>query len=126
MAYKDKEKKLAYAKQYREANREKLNIGNREYRVKNKQALSLYNREYRQTPKGRYVEQKTQAKSRGIPWEISFEDWWTIWQESGHWEHRGSGKYMMCRTGDSGPYSIENVRIDSATGNIRERFSVNV
>lgn len=79
-------------------------------------------REFQQTPKGKFYQQKHKAKERGIGWELSFEDWWAIWTDSGKWELRGSGQYMMCRTKDTGPYAIGNVRIDDATGNIKERF----
>lgn len=57
--------------------------------------------------------QKSGAKRRGIAWELTFSQWWSIWQESGHWEKRGrgAGTYVMCRNGDIGPYAVGNVFI---------------
>lgn len=74
------------------------------------------------TPKGQFSVQKRKAKQRGIDWELSFDEWWTIWQESGHWEQRGDhrGKYCMSRRGDVGPYSKENVYINEFSENTRE------
>lgn len=31
---------------------------------------------------------KQNAKNRGIPWKLSFEQWKRIWVESGHWEDK--------------------------------------
>jgi hypothetical protein len=74
--------------------------------------------EYRSSPKERYLAQKNQAKARGIGFEISFEDWWALWE--GRWEERGKAKVMMCRLGDTGPYKVGNVRIDTHENNMKE------
>jgi hypothetical protein len=63
--------------------------------------------------------QKSRAKQRGIPFELTFEQWWQIWQESGHWSE---SKYVMCRHGDRGPYAVGNVRIATASENSREYY----
>jgi hypothetical protein len=57
--------------------------------------------------------QRIQAKARGVPFLLTFEEWWAIWQESGRWAEKGTRKdqYCMARTGDKGPYSVGNVRI---------------
>lgn len=66
-------------------------------------------------PVRRFNEQKRNAGVRDIGWELSFWQWWSIWQHSGKWSQRGRGQgYMMCRKGDVGPYAIDNVFI--ATG----------
>lgn len=31
---------------------------------------------------------KQNAKGRGIPWELPFEEWKRIWVESSHWEDK--------------------------------------
>lgn len=56
---------------------------------------------------------------RGISWELTFDQWWSLWSESGHWPERGSGdgKYCMCRKGDIGPYAVGNVFIGSFSQN---------
>lgn len=75
------------------------------------------------TPYGRYTQQKRGAKKRGIAWDLTFEQWWLIWQESGHWNERGTtaGKnYVMARHGDVGPYAVENVAIIPHVQNTRD------
>jgi hypothetical protein len=66
------------------------------------------------------------AKTRGIPFLLTFEEWWQIWQDSGHWEERGnlSGQYVMCRNADQGPYAVGNVRIDTVRGNWLEQLEL--
>ena len=78
------------------------------------------------TPCYIFQQQRKSAQQRGIVWELSFIDWWQIWQDSGHWEDRGRGlgKYCMARTGDTGPYSASNVRIATTEENIAEGFLV--
>ena len=75
--------------------------------------------------KQRYSEQKQAAKQRGIPFELTFDDWFTIWNRSGKWEQRGRGKgtYVMSRIGDVGPYAIGNVYINSQEQNASEGSS---
>lgn len=83
-------------------------------------------RKWRLSPKAAYSIQKTNAKARGISWEISFKDWWDIWQQSGKWEQRGTKpeQYCMCRHNDEGPYHVNNVRIDTFSNNAKENFSI--
>jgi hypothetical protein len=62
--------------------------------------------------------QRQNAKKRGIGWEFNLWEWWSIWQQSGKWSQRGRGQgYVMCRKGDVGPYSIDNVFIAPARVN---------
>lgn len=75
-------------------------------------ALKAIRKAYGRKPTYAFVRQKTHARARGIGWELTFWQWWSIWQESGRWEQRGRGQgYMMCRHGDTGPYAISNVYI---------------
>lgn len=64
------------------------------------------------------------AKYRQIDWQISFEDWSKIWDQSGKWEQRGRGigKYCMSRIGDTGPYSADNVFIQECVKNSGDKF----
>lgn len=65
-----------------------------------------------------FMQQRTNSAIRGIGWELNLWQWWTIWQESGHWAERGRGQgYCMCRRGDLGPYAVGNVFIAKATEN---------
>lgn len=71
------------------------------------------------TPRGAFIAQRRNARTRGIGWELTFWQWWTIWQESGHWEQRGRGSgYVMCRKGDEGPYAVGNVFIATSIENV--------
>lgn len=77
--------------------------------------------EQRKSPRGRYRKQKEHAKRRGIKFLLSFNEWWSIWQQSGKYSLRGRGKgrYCMCRYNDSGAYEIGNVYIDEWSNNVR-------
>lgn len=69
----------------------------------------------RSCPIDAFYAQRKSAKHRGIGWEMTIWEWWSIWHDSGHWNQRGIGAgYMMCRKGDEGPYAVGNVFI--ATG----------
>ena len=68
-----------------------------------------------QRPTRAYASQRRNAIRRGIGWDFNLWQWWSIWQQSGKWSQRGRGQgYVMCRKGDSGPYSIDNVFIAPA------------
>ena len=53
------------------------------------------------------------AALRGVSFLLSFDEWWEIWQQSGHWHERGPyrGQYVMARYADQGAYEIGNVQI---------------
>ena len=70
----------------------------------------------------KYKAQKNNANSRGIGFEISFDEWVLVWGQSGHWSERGKGKnkYVMSRHNDVGPYAIWNVSIKSQEENSHE------
>ena len=95
-----------------------------EYRRKNREQIAKQKREWRKSPEQRYATQQEQAKARGIPWHFTFETWWALWAP--HWEERGKakGKLQMCRYGDSGPYSPDNVRLDTLENNVKERHQL--
>lgn len=79
----------------------------------------------RSSPLRKYIEQRKNARVRGIQWGMTFADWWRIWQESGHWSERGRGQgYCMARWGDSGPYSPENVYICTIGQNFSDSYIV--
>lgn len=70
--------------------------------------------------KNKYHSQKARAKIRGIPFNMTFEQWWNIWDKSGKWEQRGKSadSYQMARYNDIGPYEINNVCIIKMKDNI--------
>ena len=83
---------------------------------------SAYQALYQKTPRGKYAFHKSSAKKRGIPFLLTFEEWWDIWQASGKWEQRGRRRdqYVMARFGDLGAYKRDNVRICLAGENTDE------
>lgn len=69
-------------------------------------------------PTRAFLMQRKNAHFRGIEWKLKAWEWWTIWQESGHWHERGRGQgYVMCRINDEGPYAVWNVFIAPAIEN---------
>jgi hypothetical protein len=72
-----------------------------------------------------FYAQKSNAKIRGIEWELTFDEWLSIWESSGHLINRGRGigKYVMSRIGDIGPYSFNNVFIQLWEKNREEVYS---
>lgn len=75
------------------------------------------------SPLNAFREQKRNAKLRAIDWQLSFKDWWDIWQESGKWSLRGRGKgYCMGRHGDDGAYTKDNVYICTIGQNFSDSY----
>jgi hypothetical protein len=66
--------------------------------------------------------QRSDAKRRGILFLLTFDEWFGIWKESGKLAQRGNvtGRYVMARFGDRGPYAVGNVRIILFEENARE------
>ncbi len=60
-----------------------------------------------------YQTQRNNAKRRGIDFNLTYEEWLSIWENSGHFNERGRklGQYVMSRFNDIGDYSINNVEI---------------
>jgi hypothetical protein len=74
------------------------------------------------SPRDKYRDQKFKAAERGIAFLLSFDEWWKIWLDSGHWLKRGyaPGCYVMARYNDKGAYEVGNVRICLAEENHAE------
>jgi hypothetical protein len=76
--------------------------------------------------RGRYKNQKNDARSRKILFLLSFKEWWVIWRDSGCIHKRGchKGQYVMARgtpeCPDVGSYGIGNIRIIPALQNRAE------
>lgn len=58
-----------------------------------------------------YIAHRASSKQRGIPFLMTWEEWWGFWSVDGRWERRGRGthKLVMARYGDVGPYAVGNV-----------------
>lgn len=80
-------------------------------------------RKHNQKPIAKFRFQKNRAEIRGVEWKMSFDEWMKVWEDSGRWELRGrkTGCYCMCRYGDTGPYSIENIYIGEFVPNAAKR-----
>ena len=72
------------------------------------------------SPLSKYRSHRQAARKRGIGWKFNFGSWWKMWSESGKWALRGRGKYVMARSGDEGPYAVENVYICTASQNSKD------
>jgi len=66
-----------------------------------------------------FISQRTNARKRGIEWEMTFPEWWSVWEESGRYEQRGrrGDLYVMARRQDFGPYAAWNVYITTMSQN---------
>lgn len=72
----------------------------------------------------KFLSHRNGAAARGIEFEMTFEEWWAIWEPRFADRGRKVGQVVMCRAGDEGPYRTGNVRIDTVTANHRERCVV--
>jgi hypothetical protein len=77
-----------------------------------------------------FASQKNHARQRGIPFLLTFDEWYKFWFDSGflHLRGRGIGKYCMARFGDKGPYALGNIKIitfcqNTVEGNIGKPIS---
>jgi hypothetical protein len=73
-------------------------------------------------PRDAYRCHKYGARYRGIAFELTFAQWWQIWEP--YWPDRELFNLMMCRNGDAGPYAVGNVRIATARANARESYAL--
>lgn len=75
--------------------------------------------------RNQYENQKRKAKSRSIDWLFTYETWLDWWKSTGKLAERGrkSSEYCMCRIGDEGPYSPENVYCATNRQNIKDMYS---
>lgn len=73
------------------------------------------------SPIRKFAEQRRNAHTRGVEWQITFAEWWGLWEASGKYEKRGRGYgYCMARFNDVGPYAVDNVEIISGRQNISD------
>jgi hypothetical protein len=108
----NREKTLAYARAWYAANPERA-------KEKARKNLAQKRRNPQLLAYNRHI---GNARQRGVPFLLTFEEWWRIWDASGKWEQRGArkGHYVMARFGDAGPYTVGNVRICTHSENNAE------
>ena len=70
----------------------------------------------------RYNSHKYSALKRGIPFELTYEEWYSWWLSVGVDKNlppvkKSKDTLCMCRVGDSGPYSLNNIYCDTLSNN---------
>lgn len=68
-------------------------------------------------PSQAFSAQRNNSKERGIDFEMTFDEWWTIWEPYFHMRGRGKNELCMARNGDAGPYKVGNVYLATHLGN---------
>jgi hypothetical protein len=71
----------------------------------------------------KYRRQKVHANHRGIPFDLSFDEWLSWWGEDIHNRGRGVGKLQMCRKSDLGGYTLDNIYKASHEQNSSDKFA---
>lgn len=81
-----------------------------------------YKKAWSKTPRAKYAVHKAQARSRGIEFTLTFEEWWALWEP--HWSERGRkpSQYCMTRKNDTGGYTCGNVVVKPVGDNISEQL----
>jgi hypothetical protein len=81
-----------------------------------------------------FYSQQASARSRidcqgnPIEFNLTFDQWFKIWQDSGHWEQRGirKGQYCMSRYNDIGNYEVGNVFIQPVQQNTKDAIKAGI
>lgn len=68
----------------------------------------------------RYEQHKQSASQRGIEFDLTFDEWKSIWGLHIANRGRNKGQLVMARQKDEGGYSKGNVRIATHSENVRE------
>lgn len=73
-------------------------------------------------PLDAFNKHKRKAAERGIAFNLTFPQWWSLWEP--HYPRRGNRALdmCMCRTADKGAYEIGNVRIATNKENHHEKI----
>ena len=119
-----KEERKVYGARYYQKNKEKIYERDSKFRKENRERVNAQSRAHGSTPKGSYSRHKSHAKERGVPFLLTFEEWWSVWEE--HFHLRGCTKkgLVMCRKGDEGAYEVGNVYIDTQSANMKLRWEL--
>ena len=66
-----------------------------------------------------YDRQRYGARSRGIGWELTFEQWLEWWGADIERRGRGRDDLQMCRDLDAGPYALGNIHKGTMHSNVK-------
>lgn len=69
-----------------------------------------------------YTTQRTNARHRGIEFNMTFAEWWSVWKDKWHLRGRHACGLVMARHGDDGPYEIGNVKLITLAENASEQY----
>lgn len=71
----------------------------------------------------RFLQQRGNATMRSLKFNLTYEEWLSIWTESGklHLRGRRADQYVMARHNDTGAYEVGNVSIITNTQNHKQR-----
>ena len=78
------------------------------------------------TPKQAYYDHRARAKKRNIEFDMTFEEWWSLWKPFWHLRGRKPNEYCMARLGDLGSYRFDNVKIITNIENAKETWTNNM
>jgi hypothetical protein len=124
----NRKKQIAAAAQWAKDNRNRNNETRRAHYAANRERRLAEIHAWREAnpEKHAYTTHKHHAKLRDVPFLLTFDEWCTIWRESGKFAERGHcvGQYVMARTGDKGPYAVGNVRITTVSDNHAESWEL--
>lgn len=70
----------------------------------------------------KFKQHEANAKARGVEFDVTFPEWWEIWQDRFALRGPHRDEFVMCRAADQGAYRPGNVRIDTTQGNAHERI----
>lgn len=83
----------------------------------NFKVIRAISKDIKDTPIPAYYMQRKNAHDCKITWEVSLNDWWSVWVKSGKYAERGRGvgRYHMARIDTSKGFSVGNVMIIEVT-----------
>jgi hypothetical protein len=75
--------------------------------------------------KWKFAKHRAQSKYRNIQFNFTFNDWYSWWLNHGvdkniNVKWTGSNRPCMCRTGDTGPYQLDNVYFATNSQNAQD------
>ena len=76
----------------------------------------------------RYRGDRDKARSRGVQFLLTFDEWRNVWDASGKWAQRGlaANQYRMVRIDKREPFAAGNVQISMGTGAKRGKTPMRV
>jgi hypothetical protein len=103
------EKIKARRKAYCEANREKIKASSKTYREANSEKIKAYDKARHGTPARKFSEYKNNARVRGIPFLMEFQQFEGLWQKPCYYCGAEIKTIGLDRVYNDGPYHIDNV-----------------